>query len=366
MTETADGKIVQQTATGSPSQRWHSALSRGKVALQNAATGKYLAASGSSAKLVMVESVENPGVQFDFKSTSVLTEGTYIIQLMGDRSRVLDVSGGSTNAGASVSLYGSNGTAAQIWDIRKNTDGTYEISSAKSSKPLDIVNGSLSAGNRVQIWTRNEGNAQKWKLVYKKGEGYSVQTVNGLVLGDQGSGLALYQDNSASNSRFAFEKATYVPPILTSVQWIGCAHFSSTRYGEDWSTIVIHISECNSLSQIDNTFWGSREASAHYGVGPGQIHQYVNLNDTAWAVGNWEWNKRTVSIEHVGTTASSPSYATLDTSAQLMAALARSKGWRHLKLGDNVGIHKWYSSTSCPAGTDVNWLVERANQYLGN
>lgn len=366
LTETADGKIVQQTATESLSQRWHSVLSRGKVALQNAATGKYLAASGSSAKLVVVDSVENPGVEFDFKSTSVLTEGTYTIQLMSDRSRVLDVSGGSTNAGSSVSLYGSNGTAAQIWDIRKNSDDTYEISSAKSSKPLDIVNGSLSAGNRVQIWTRNEGDAQKWKLVYKKGEGYSVQAVNGLVLGDQGSGLALYRDNNASNSRFAFEKATYVPPILTSVQWKGCAHFSSTRYGEDWSTIVIHISECNSLSQIDNTFWGSREASAHYGVAPGQVHQYVNLGDTAWAVGNWEWNKRTVSIEHVGTTANPPSYATLDTSAQLMAALARSKGWRHLKLGDNVGIHKWYSSTSCPAGTDVNWLVARANQYLGN
>lgn len=101
-------------------------------------------------------------------------------------------------------------------------------------------------------------------------------------------------------------------------------------------------------------------------MAPGQIHQYVGLNDTAWAVGDWEWNKRSVSIEHVGTTANPPSYATLDTSAQLMVALARSKGWRHLTMGDNVGIHKWYSSTSCPAGTDVNWLVAKANQYLGN
>ena len=363
---TDEGKLVQLTANGDDSQRWHSALSGGKIALQNAATGQYLCVSGSSSTLGMVDSLELPGVRFNAKSVGVLSEGSYTIQLMSNRSQVFDVSGGSTTAGTSVGFYGSNGTPAQIWDVRKNSDGTYEISSAKSCKPLDIKNGNQSVGNGVQIWTRNEGGAQKWNLVYNRGEGYTIRSSGGLVLGFSNGALALCQDNGSADQRFAFENATYIPPILAGVQWKGCAHYSSTRYGEDWSVIVIHISECTSLSQIDNTFWGTREASAHYGVAPGQIHQYVGLNDTAWAVGNWEWNKRSVSIEHVGTTANPPSYATLDTSAQLMAALARSKGWRHLTMGDNVGIHKWYSSTSCPAGTDVNWLVAKANQYLGN
>lgn len=363
---TDEGKLVQLTANGVDSQRWHSALSGGKIALQNAATGQYLCVSGSSSTLGMVDSLELPGVRFNAKSVGVLSEGSYTIQLMSNRSQVFDVSGGSTTAGTSVGFYGSNGTPAQIWDVRKNSDGTYEISSAKSCKPLDIKNGNQTVGNGVQIWPRNEGAAQKWKLVYNRGEGYTIQSTNGLVLASTNGALTLCDDSGSANQRFAFEKATYIPPTLTGVQWKGCAHYSSTRYGEDWSVIVIHISECTSLSQIDNTFWGTREASAHYGVAPGQIHQYVGLNDTAWAVGNWEWNKRSVSIEHVGTTANPPSYATLDTSAQLMAALARSKGWRHLTMGDNVGIHKWYSSTSCPAGTDVNWLVAKANQYLGN
>lgn len=363
---TDEGELVQLTANGVDSQRWHSALSGGKIALQNAATGQYLCVSGSSSTLGMVDSLELPGVRFNAKSVGVLSEGSYTIQLMSNRSQVFDVSGGSTTAGTSVGFYGSNGTPAQIWDVRKNSDGTYEISSAKSCKPLDIKNGNQSVGNGVQIWTRNEGGAQKWNLVYNRGEGYTIRSSGGLVLGFSYGALALCQDNGSADQRFAFENATYIPPILTGVQWKGCAHYSSTRYGEDWSVIVIHISECTSLSHIDNTFWGTREASAHYGVAPGQIHQYVGLNDTAWAVGNWEWNKRSVSIEHVGTTANPPSYATLDTSAQLMAALARSKGWRHLTMGDNVGIHKWYSSTSCPAGTDVNWLVAKANQYLGN
>lgn len=130
--------------------------------------------------------------------------------------------------------------------------------------------------------------------------------------------------------------------------------------------IVIHISECTTLSAIDNTFLGTSQTSAHYGVSSSEIHQYVALENTAWAVGHWIWNTKTVSIEHVGTTSRPPSRATLDRSTQLMAALARLKQWPELVLGENVGIHKWYSATSCPATLDVTYLVSKANEYMGN
>ena len=41
---------------------------------------------------------------------------------MPDLTRAFDVFGGSSSAGTSVGFYGSNGTAAQIWDVRKNSD----------------------------------------------------------------------------------------------------------------------------------------------------------------------------------------------------------------------------------------------------
>jgi len=229
LTLTDEGKLVQLASNGTDSQRWHSALSGGKIALQNSATGQYLCVSGSSAALGMVDSLELPGVRFDVKSVGVLSEGSYTIQLMSNRSQVFDVSGGSTTAGASVGFYGSNGTAAQIWDVRKNSDGTYEISNSKSCKPLDIRGGNQSAGNSVQIWTRNEGNAQKWNLVYNRGEGYTIRSTSGLVLASSGDALALSEDNGSANQRFAFEKATYIPPALAGVQWKGCAHYSSSR-----------------------------------------------------------------------------------------------------------------------------------------
>ncbi len=68
---TDGGKLVQLTSSGADSQRWRSTLSGGKIALQNAATGQYLCASGSSASLGMVDSPELPGVRFKVKSLSV-------------------------------------------------------------------------------------------------------------------------------------------------------------------------------------------------------------------------------------------------------------------------------------------------------
>lgn len=65
---TDGGQLVQLTSSGADSQRWHSMLSGGKIALQNAATGQYLCASGSSASLGMVDSPELPGVRFKVRS----------------------------------------------------------------------------------------------------------------------------------------------------------------------------------------------------------------------------------------------------------------------------------------------------------
>lgn len=65
---TDGGELVQLTSSGVDSQRWRSTLSGGKIALQNAATGQYLYASGSSASLGMVDSPELPGVRFEMRN----------------------------------------------------------------------------------------------------------------------------------------------------------------------------------------------------------------------------------------------------------------------------------------------------------
>lgn len=71
-------------------------------------------------------------------------------------------------------------------------------------------------------------------------------------------------------------------------------------------------------------------------------------------IGNREWNKCSMAIGHMGMTVNSPPYATLNTNARFMVALAVSKGWSHLTIGDNIEIHELYSMARSPAGMDVN------------
>lgn len=149
------------------------------------------------------------------------------------------------------------------------------------------------------------------------------------------------------------------------MEWIGAAYSTSGRSGYHVDKIVPHIAECSTMGGVDATFTnGGREASAHYCVDNNSVHQYVGEGDTAWAVGNWPENCMSISIEHVGTTANPPSRATLDRSAALMADIARRYGWDELVLGDNVGLHKWYSATSCPGSLDYNYLISKANELL--
>lgn len=151
-----------------------------------------------------------------------------------------------------------------------------------------------------------------------------------------------------------------------NVRWMGTSYYSKGRQGRGVGAIVPHISCCSSIQGIDNTFgpYSTRKVSTHYAVSETDIHQYVHEYDTAWSVGNWEGNLRTISIEHVGTTANPPTKKCLNLGAKLMADIAYRFGWSKLALGLNVMLHKWYASTACPANMDVEWEVERANYYL--
>lgn len=177
-------------------------------------------------------------------------------------------------------------------------------------------------------------------------------------------GLVPVNEIGADSSSSELSYFTNFLPSNLHRTWIGVNHYSASGYGNDWNAIVLHISVCRTLQQIDNTFLGTRQVSAHFGVGDGQIHWYIVLNHAAWAVGHWEWNMHTVSIEHVGMNSASTS--TMDMSVQLMTAPARQKGWKQFVVGGNVGIHRWYCATAYPGDLNVRYIVSKANEYLGN
>jgi hypothetical protein len=84
-------------------------------------------------------------------------KGTFIIQVASNPNLVLDVEGGSTNAGAKLIIWSPNGGDNQKFRI----DGL-SIKSVKSGKALD-AEGGLGQGKRVIQWDPHGQANQQWK-----------------------------------------------------------------------------------------------------------------------------------------------------------------------------------------------------------
>src|SRR3990167_10110797 len=104
------------------------------------------------------------------------------------------------------------------------------------------------------------------------------------------------------------------------------AHSNNFMVGRNGTTIdriVLHWI-VGTLESADATFKNpDRIASANYGIGDDEIHQWVKDEDTAFANGNWEMNLRALSIEHEGRPDLPISEKTYQTSIKLVAELAK-------------------------------------------
>jgi hypothetical protein len=89
--------------------------------------------------------------------------------------------------------------------------------------------------------------------------------------------------------------------------------------------VVIHIAQ-GSYSGTISWFKDSRSnVSAHYVVGAkGHVAQCVRNEDIAWHAGNWEYNRKSIGIEHSGYASNPDAFeGKYRTSAKLSAYLAR-------------------------------------------
>ena len=158
---------------------------------------------------------------------------------------------------------------------------------------------------------------------------------------------------------------------LLSYNW--SPNCTGGRGGNKINAIVLHHAATTNFDQIGATFQNkSRATSAHFGVAPGKVCQYVDINNTAWHCGIWKGNQQTIGIEHVNASGA-PNWEisdeTIKTGAELLANLAKQLGWSHLSIGGNVKFHSDFKSTYCPGKIRDAGLgareVQLANEILG-
>lgn len=116
----------------------------------------------------------------------------------------------------------------------------------------------------------------------------------------------------------------------------------------------------------------SFKVATNFGVGPDAIHQYVLEKDYAFGSGTAYANKFGISIEHEGgwllangRDRAKPNDDVHELSAQLHADLSRRHGLGRLEVGRNVFPHSKFVATQCPGTLDLERIVRRANEILG-
>ena len=79
--------------------------------------------------------------------------------------KVLDVKSGNSKPGANVQQWGSNGSNAQIWKVKKADNGSYYLCPKLNEKVcLDVYKGGKTNSTNVTTWTLNNAYNQKWKI----------------------------------------------------------------------------------------------------------------------------------------------------------------------------------------------------------
>jgi N-acetylmuramoyl-L-alanine amidase CwlA len=143
-----------------------------------------------------------------------------------------------------------------------------------------------------------------------------------------------------------------------NIKWVG-AHSNNygSRYNNKIQYVILHWI-AGTLESCDATFQNpTRYASAHYGVGDSDVHQYVSENDCAWHAGNLLMNRQSIGIETEG----SPTLPITEASYKTLAELVKDICNRYSIPIDREHIkgHREVSdkATQCPGTLDIDKVI---------
>ncbi|MFJ6748632.1 MULTISPECIES: N-acetylmuramoyl-L-alanine amidase [unclassified Streptomyces] len=106
----------------------------------------------------------------------------------------------------------------------------------------------------------------------------------------------------AASPATARRRGTAYPPV----HWIPAdeANFTAADRPSEYpvEVVVIHVTQETYADTIDLFQDPAHQAAAHYVVrsADGYVAQCVRENDVAWHAGNWDYNTRSIGIEHEG------------------------------------------------------------------
>lgn len=152
-------------------------------------------------------------------------------------------------------------------------------------------------------------------------------------------------------------------------------NYTRGRGGHKIDMVVMHHMAGKCTAYTCGTFFQNpnRKGSTHYGIGyDGEIAQYVDEANTAWANSNWNINQRAISFESANSERGGNwpvSDATIDSIVKLMVDISQRNQLGLYVYGVNFKHHRdcCNNSTACPGNYLISKspeIVARANAIL--
>ena len=215
-------KVFLADETDDVDQKWIlKKVSTSEYAIISAKDGKNIdVAGGKTADGTSIQKYTGNGSKaqlFKFYKTKLgeetLEEGIYVIHSALDDTKVLDVSGASKKCDANVQIYGTNGSKAQQFVVKRLDNGNYNIYSYNSGMVLDAKDGKNANKTNVLQYFPIGRKSQEWKIV-SQAKGYfsvisSVEEKALDVAGAKtanGTNVQIYTSNGSKAQRFRFER----------------------------------------------------------------------------------------------------------------------------------------------------------------
>ena len=141
--------------------------------------------------------------------TAPIVDGKlYSVASLGS-GKVLDIPGGSVQAGAAVQQWGYGGGAHQQFYVRSLGNGYWSLTGRQSGMLLDVSGASADDGASVLQWHAHSGYNQQWLLKKSTTGAYNIvarHSGKSLSVGDSASGSRIYQapDTASGLQRWFF------------------------------------------------------------------------------------------------------------------------------------------------------------------
>lgn len=151
-----------------------------------------------------------------------------------------------------------------------------------------------------------------------------------------------------------------------TIKWLGANsnNYQVGRSGKTIDKIVLHWM-AGTLASTDATFKDpNRIASAHYGIGQSEVHQYVKETDTAYHAGNLTVNRTSIGIEHEGGPTIPITDAVYEKSIELVTEIC--KRYNITPSLETIKPHRAFKATQCPGTLDLARIVDGVRKKLNN